>query len=73
MGVVIPQVVSEDRASGAQVIEGSLKFNGDTSAQYMFNLSGGAHSSSDFPSKKTIKVMTWKLTINFGTKIMKKK
>ena len=35
MGIVIPQVVSEDRASGAQVIEGSLKFNGDTSAQYL--------------------------------------
>ena len=27
MGVVIPQVVSEDRASGGQVIDGSLRFN----------------------------------------------
>ena len=35
MGVVRAQTVTEDRASGAQVIEGSLKFNGDTSAQYL--------------------------------------
>ena len=28
MGVVIPQVVTSDRASGAQVIDGSLKFDG---------------------------------------------
>ena len=34
MGVVIPQVITEDRASGAQVIDGSLRFdsNGDTDA-----------------------------------------
>ena len=29
MGVIIPQVVTEDRASGGQVIDGSLKFNPD--------------------------------------------
>ena len=28
MGVVIPQVITSDRASGAQVIDGSLKFKG---------------------------------------------
>ena len=27
MGVAIPQVVTSDRASGAQVIDGSLKFD----------------------------------------------
>ena len=27
MGVIIPQVVTSDRASGSQVIDGSLKFN----------------------------------------------
>ena len=27
MGVIIPQVVTTDRASGAQVIDGSLKFD----------------------------------------------
>ena len=27
MGVVIPQVITSDRASGAQVIDGSLKFD----------------------------------------------
>ena len=26
MGVVIPQVIAEDRASGAQIIDGSLNF-----------------------------------------------
>ena len=29
MAVIIPQVVTEDRASGAQVIDGSLKFDKD--------------------------------------------
>ena len=27
MGVIIPQVVTSDRATGAQVIDGSLKFD----------------------------------------------
>ena len=27
MGVVIPQVIAEDRASSAQIIDGSLNFN----------------------------------------------
>ena len=29
MGVIIPQVVTSDRATGAQVIDGSLKFHDD--------------------------------------------
>jgi len=41
---------------------GTLTMTGTTSAQYMFNLSGGAHSSSDFPSKKT-----YSIEIDFGT------
>ena len=31
MGIAIPQVVTEDRASGAQVIDGSLKFDSGSS------------------------------------------
>ena len=31
MGVIIPQVVTSDSASGAQVIDGSLKFDGSKS------------------------------------------
>ena len=27
MGIALPQVITEDRASGAQVIDGSLKFD----------------------------------------------
>ena len=29
MGIAIPQIITEDRASGAQVIEGSLRFDKD--------------------------------------------
>ena len=29
MGVIIPQVITPSKASGAQVIDGSLKFVGD--------------------------------------------
>ena len=35
MAVNIPQVVTEGKASGASVIDGSLKFNGYDSAQYL--------------------------------------
>ena len=31
MGIAIPQVITSDRASGAQVIDGSLKFDAATS------------------------------------------
>ena len=34
MGFVVPQVITEDRASGAQIIDGSLKFDGSKS-QYL--------------------------------------
>jgi hypothetical protein len=33
MGVIIPQVVTSDRASGAQVIDGSLKFDSSKSTK----------------------------------------
>ena len=28
MGVIIPQVLTEDRVSGAQIVDGSLRFTG---------------------------------------------
>ena len=31
MGIAIPQVITSDRATGAQVIDGSLKFDGSKS------------------------------------------
>ena len=34
MGVVIPQVVSEDRAGGAQIIDGGLRFD-SSKKQYL--------------------------------------
>jgi hypothetical protein len=41
MGVVIPQVITEDRASGAQVIGGSLKFVSGSS-HYLSRTPGSA-------------------------------
>ena len=35
MGIAIPQVITSDRASGAQVIDGSLKF--DSAAENRIN------------------------------------
>ena len=35
MGVIIPQVVTSDRASGAQVIDGSFKVSEGASGQYL--------------------------------------
>ena len=35
MGVVIPQVITEDRASGAQIIDGSLDFDGESQNSYL--------------------------------------
>ena len=34
MGIAIPQVITSDRASGAQVIDGSLKFDSDKSQHF---------------------------------------
>jgi len=48
MGVVIPQVITEDRASGAQVIDGSLRFN-----------SGSSHYLSRTFSTGNRKTFTW--------------
>ena len=49
MGIALPQVVTEDRASGAQVIDGSLKFDNDSS-QYL---------SKTFSSAGNRDVWTW--------------
>ena len=46
MAVVIPQVVSEDRASGAQVIEGSVKFGGTTSPHYLSRTLGSGNTKT---------------------------
>ena len=37
----IPQVITEDRASGAQVVEGSLKFDSGKSTYLQRTQSGG--------------------------------
>jgi hypothetical protein len=49
MGIALPQVVTSDRASGAQVIDGSLKFDNDSS-QYL---------SKTFSSAGNRDVWTW--------------
>ena len=37
MGIALPQVITSDRASGAQIIDGSLKFNGQSGGNHSLN------------------------------------
>jgi len=43
MGVVIPQVITEDKASGALVIDGSLKFDKNKSQRLQFTPSNSGN------------------------------
>ena len=52
MGVAIPQVVTEDRASGAQVIDGSLKFD-NASSTYL------SRTPSSPGNRKTFTLSFW--------------
>ena len=52
MGVVIPQVVTEDSASGAQVIDGSLTFDGNKSQRLIRTLGSSGN-------RRTWTVSTW--------------
>ena len=63
MGIAIPQVVTEDRAGGAQVIDGSLRFN-----------SGSSHYLSRTPStagnRKTWTWSAWVKRTNLGFQVI---
>ena len=59
MGVVIPQVVTEDRASGAQVIDGSLKFDKNKSQRLQFTPSVSGN-------RRTWTISYWYKNTNFG-------
>ena len=52
MAAVIPQVVTEDRASGAQVIDGSLKF--DSNQSHHLERTPGSASN-----RKTFTISVW--------------
>ena len=52
MGIAIPQVIAEDRASGAQIIDGSLKFEGSKATRLDFANSG---SSTTFTASMWVK------------------
>ena len=52
MGIAIPQLIPEDRASGAQVINGSLEFNA-TSKTYL------ERTPSSGGNQKTFTVSVW--------------
>ena len=52
MGVAIPQVVTEDSASGAQVIDGSLTFDGNKSQRLIRTLGSSGN-------RRTWTVSTW--------------
>ena len=51
MGIAIPQIITPDSASGAQVIDGSLKFNE--------TVSGANSLSKTFGSAGNRKTITW--------------
>ena len=36
MGVIIPQVLTEDRVSGAQIVDGSLRFDSSRNQHLQF-------------------------------------
>ena len=50
MGLALPQVVTSDRASGAQVIDGSLKFVDGSSQQLTktFSSAGNRRTNTSF-------------------------
>ena len=60
MGVIIPQVVTSDRASGAQVIDGSLKFN-DDDKQFL------ERTPSSAGNRRTWTWSAWVKRDNFGS------
>ena len=60
MGVAIPQVITEDRAGGAQVIDGSLRFDSSKS-HYLSRTPASAGNT------KTFTVSTWFKRLKTGT------
>ncbi len=46
MGIAIPQVITPSKASGAQVIDGSLKFDGSKSNRLIRTFSGAGNRTS---------------------------
>jgi len=66
MGVIIPQVVTSDRASGAQVIDGSLKFDG--TSNYLIRTPGSAGN------RRTFTISFWvKRNFNLSDKIFQQR
>ena len=57
---IIPQIITEDRASGAQVIDGSLKFDGDL-AYYL------TKTLSSVGNQRTFTFSCWCKRSRFGT------
>ena len=57
---IIPQIITEDRASGAQVIDGSLKFDGDL-AYYL------TKTLSSVGDQRTFTFSCWCKRSRFGT------
>ena len=52
MPIAIPQIITEDRASGAQVVEGSLRFNSVTKGYLKRTPSSGGN-------QKTFTLSVW--------------
>jgi hypothetical protein len=47
MGVIIPQVLTEDRVSGAQIVDGSLRFDSSKSHIFKRTFSAGNRNYLD--------------------------
>ena len=78
MGIAIPQVVTEDRASGALVVDGSLKFDaskttylsrtfGTQGNKRCWTWSGWVKRDSNFGVSSTLWSCTGNNSVRFGT------
>ena len=60
MGVIIPQVLTEDRVSGAQIVDGGLRFGGITPKHYLIR------NYTNAGNRKTFTFSCWTKRNSFG-------
>lgn len=71
MGIALPQVVTEDRASGAQVIDGSLKFD-SAKSNYLNRTPSSSGNRKTFTWSgwvKRSKLGTWQMLLSAGSTV----
>ncbi len=62
MAVIIPQVITPSKASGAQVINGSLKFDSGSN-QYLSRTPGSAGNRNTWTWSGWVKPVSYKLPV----------